>query len=93
VGPHHYKRLDIEFHKNRRKDIEKCMSDMSYKSLAGMKIINLDFSQGLRITFEKNQWLVIRFSGTEPLLRIYAEAESVEKVDQLLSDAQAIVGI
>jgi phosphomannomutase len=38
-------------------------------------------------------WLLVRFSGTEPLLRIYAEAGSPEQVEKLLTQGKELAGI
>jgi phosphomannomutase len=38
-------------------------------------------------------WLLIRLSGTEPLLRIYAESQSMERVQRLLEAGKGIAGI
>ncbi|MCB0087130.1 MAG: hypothetical protein KDE54_04395, partial [Caldilineaceae bacterium] len=40
---------------------------------------------------DNDNWLLLRFSGTEPLLRIFAEADSPEKVEELIQWAKALV--
>ena len=42
---------------------------------------------------EDGSWLAIRFSGTEPLLRIYSEAVNEDLVDKLISEARNFVGV
>jgi phosphomannomutase len=41
----------------------------------------------------ENGWVIVRFSGTEPLLRIYAEAESLEKVQEILKGTASFLGL
>ena len=60
--------------------------------LAGMPVIGSDQIDGRRLKFD-NAWLASRFSGTEPLLRIYAEAESPEQLTAILDAAQEYLGV
>jgi phosphomannomutase len=60
--------------------------------LAGMRVTGSDQIDGRRLMFD-NAWLASRFSGTEPLLRIYAEAESPEQLTALLDAAQDYLGV
>jgi phosphomannomutase len=62
------------------------------KDLAGITIVKSDDIDGRRLIFD-NAWLVSRFSGTEPLLRIYAEADQPEKVTALLEAAVDYLGV
>ena len=47
---------------------------------------NSDISDGIKITIDSKNWVMIRPSGTEPIVRIYAESESQEKLDILMSE-------
>ncbi|MGY5151403.1 MAG: phosphoglucosamine mutase [Candidatus Nitrosopumilus sp. bin_6a] len=47
---------------------------------------NADTSDGIKITVDPKNWVMIRPSGTEPIVRVYAEAESQEKLDALMSE-------
>ena len=46
---------------------------------------------GAKLTFADESWLLFRQSGTEPVLRLYSEATSTEKMNQLLDAAQELV--
>jgi len=48
----------------------------------------LDRIDGLKIIFEDDSWLLVRPSGTEPLVRIYAESESAKDVEVLLEQGR-----
>ncbi|HRY30752.1 MAG TPA: phosphoglucomutase/phosphomannomutase family protein, partial [Elusimicrobiota bacterium] len=61
--------------------------------LADTKIRELKRLDGLKIVLEDDSWLLLRPSGTEPLLRTYAESPSPEKTKQLLTKAQEIATI
>ena len=53
-------------------------------TLAGRKIDKINRTDGVKFIFEGDAWMLMRPSGTEPLVRIYAEAESREDVDELI---------
>ncbi|MAO89286.1 MAG: hypothetical protein CL880_01970 [Dehalococcoidia bacterium] len=48
---------------------------------------------GFKFNLKNGSWMLIRFSGTEPLLRAYAEGSSQEEVDALLLAAQELITI
>ena len=47
---------------------------------------NSDTTDGIKIIFDKKNWIMVRPSGTEPIIRIYAEADSQEKLETLMSE-------
>ncbi|MDE2899472.1 MAG: phosphoglucomutase/phosphomannomutase family protein, partial [Chloroflexota bacterium] len=61
--------------------------------LAGAPVVAVDTVDGIRYRLEGGEWAVVRFSGTEPLLRIYAEAPSTDRVRQLLEATRALTGV
>jgi phosphoglucomutase len=50
----------------------------------GRKVVSVETIDGLKLDFDEDRWLVLRSSGTEPLIRCYAEAETREAVETLL---------
>ncbi|MCD8316955.1 MAG: phosphoglucosamine mutase [Eggerthellaceae bacterium] len=58
---------------------------------AGRKVLGYDRRDGVKLLLEGDEWVMMRPSGTEPLVRIYAEAASSEGVDELLDAAEAII--
>ncbi|MEA3334281.1 MAG: NTP transferase domain-containing protein [Chloroflexota bacterium] len=61
--------------------------------VAGYPVQRVSHLDGTKFYLENDNWLLLRFSGTEPLLRIFAEADTEEKVDELLAWAQDIIQI
>ena len=55
--------------------------------LGDFKVFKVNTLDGLKLIFEDDGWLLFRASGTEPLIRIYAEMPSQEKVDMVLKEA------
>lgn len=92
VGPHFYHRRDIEFAAAERDRINQRVNDPGLESLGAFQVTASDSIDGRRLHFEDG-WLGVRFSGTEPLLRIYAEASSPERVNGLLDAAQEYLGV
>jgi phosphomannomutase len=53
-------------------------------------VVGTNFSDGFKFLFENGDWLLIRPSGTEPVLRLYCEASTLDQVDRLLRTAVVI---
>jgi phosphomannomutase len=83
-GPHHYGRVDIRFPLERRAALMEFLQKnppgkLLRSPLAGMKTFD-----GVKFIAEDSSWLMLRGSGTEPILRIYAEAKSDADTQKLL---------
>ena len=92
VGPHYYQRRDVAFNPQDRGRIQQKLNFEGLDRLAGMPVRQADDIDGRRWTFD-DAWLISRFSGTEPLLRIYAEAGRPETVTALLDGAMEYLGV
>ena len=92
VGPHHYHRRDIGFQAADRERILQSLNNPGLTDIAGFRILDSDTIDGRRFHLEDG-WLAVRFSGTEPLLRIYAEAATPEMVTRLLDWAMEYLGV
>ena len=68
------------------KDKLKCSSDDVDKVILSLKeeFLNSDISDGIKITIDSKNWVMIRPSGTEPIIRIYAESESQANLEVLM---------
>ena len=93
VGPHHYDRLDLHFDESQRAAILTRLQRGAPASLGGKRVERVDTIDGFRYLLSGGYWTLVRFSGTEPLLRIYAEAESPAAVRLLLDEARALAGV
>ncbi|MEL7562757.1 phosphoglucomutase/phosphomannomutase family protein [Dehalogenimonas sp. 4OHTPN] len=83
VGKHDYHRIDVQFDGEERAAVIARLEAANPAEIDGCKV-SRDTVDGFRFTFPDGAWLLFRASGTEPLLRIYAEANSPERVDRLL---------
>ena len=61
------------------------------EEFSGKRALGIDRSDGVKLSLEGDAWVMMRPSGTEPIVRIYAEAATVEEVKQLLDTAQKVV--
>jgi phosphomannomutase len=83
-GPHRYRRNDVHVTEQQKKSILNACKRLP-KKLGRFDVIRHDTRDGYKFYVE-NGWLLIRASGTEPLIRFYAEAESLVKVNELLEE-------
>ncbi len=59
--------------------------------IAGKKVLGIDRLDGIKFNLENDAWVMMRPSGTEPIVRIYAEAPTMEEVEELLNEAEQLV--
>jgi phosphomannomutase len=94
VGPHHYDRIDITLRDDQRDAILKRAQEARPDTVAGITVTAIDTTDGYRFMLGDKGWLLFRFSGTEPLLRIYTEVVGDESLVQKVLDAgREIVGV
>ncbi|NQT71965.1 MAG: phosphoglucomutase/phosphomannomutase family protein [Chloroflexi bacterium] len=93
VGPHHYHRNDVEFPAEDREVIVGRLNDSMPKSIGGTEVVNANTIDGYHFRLADGSWLLMRFSGTEPLLRIYSEAESLDRAKALVSEGRKILQV
>jgi alpha-D-glucose phosphate-specific phosphoglucomutase len=93
VGPHYYNRYDAVFDESERSHIVQRLTAAMPEIIDGARVVFKDTQDGFRFVLEKDSWLLIRFSGTEPLLRIYAESDSPAAVEQLLVTGRNLAGV
>jgi phosphomannomutase len=93
VGPHYYERVDIRFPPAERQAIIDRVRNYPLKTIDNVKVLGVDTTDGFRFNLADHTWLLIRFSGTEPLLRIYTETDSPERVERILDIGRKIAGV
>jgi len=93
VGPHHYRRRDFSFPEDQRQAIIRRISYNLPQSIGGIGVVKVNATDGFHLILADTSWLLIRFSGTEPVLRIYAESDSLERVEKLLETGWELAGV
>ena len=85
-GPAQYQRTDMKLKKPVAKaEMVKMLLDAAPSAIADVAIERIETTDGVKYYLEDGSWLLIRPSGTEPVLRVYAEAANDERVAALLA--------
>ena len=88
-GSSHYDRLDLRLpDMDARRRLESLLAATTPKEIAGVPVQDVITTDGIKLRMGPSHWLMLRFSGTEPLLRLYCEAPDAERVHAVLSWAQ-----
>jgi phosphomannomutase len=88
VGPHYYDRIDLVIEESQRESLLGRLKSHVPDRIAGLEVIGRNLTDGFKYILKDQSWLLIRFSGTEPLVRIYSEAPSKERIRVLLEEGQ-----
>ena len=91
-GEYFYDRVDTPFSGD-RKTREETILNANPKTLGGLKVTELITVDGFQFKMEDGGWLLIRFSGTEPIMRVYCETTHADKVKAILEDGLKVAGI
>ena len=91
-GEYFYDRVDSPF-SGERKVREQKILDAKPEKIGGLKVTELVTVDGFQFKLEDGGWLLIRFSGTEPIMRVYCETMHKDKVQAILEDGLKVAGI
>ncbi len=91
VGEHHYNRIDLHLAREEMPAARQRVAQTEAREVAGLPVKAIDRMDGTKFLFEDGAWLLLRASGTEPVVRVYAEASSPELVERLLKAGEALV--
>ena len=89
-GEFHYGRNDVHTQAFDKKALTLRLTKEAPQRLLSHRVMQVNNSDGVKYLLDDDSWLLIRPSGTEPLLRIYAEARTREEVPQLLAAGQSL---
>ena len=89
-GKMRYGRRDVRLAAEEIESLHLMLPGINPSSVAGKQPVSVDRKDGLRLEFADESWLLLRPSGTEALVRVYAEAATVEERDALLEEGCAI---
>lgn len=79
-------RADLRLNDYTQKGLMKRLTDKPLDKLAGKKVTRVGRKDGLKLYIDDSNWLLIRPSGTEPLIRLYYEGTSKERVEKVAGD-------
>ncbi len=90
-GPHEYGRIDLHPEASKMAAVVQSLTQDNPTQLAGLAVQSVDRTDGTKFNLPDDAWLLLRASGTEPIVRVYAEAASQEKVQALLDAGVGLV--
>ena len=93
VGEHYYDRIDLHFPEEKRQAIINRVREGEPKYIENIRVARVDTQDGFRFILADASWLLIRFSGTEPILRIYAETNDTERLKRMLQFGRELAGV
>lgn len=93
VGPHYYDRVDVRMRAEERDNVLRRVDASRPRELAGVAVVGRDAIDGYRFDLENGGWLLIRFSGTEPLIRVYTEVPDRALVPRMLEAGRELAGL
>jgi len=93
-GPSFYKRIDIKFPNPSEKNyVKKFLINNIPQNINNHKLQNISMIDGIKLRINKNFWILFRFSGTEPLLRLYCEAPKQSYLYEVLEWGQEFINL
>ena len=84
VGSFAFERIDLHIDESKKQSIMARCQDGGYTSFGGMPVVKVEDLDGYKFYFDQDSWVMIRPSGTEPVLRTYAEAANQAKCFDIL---------
>jgi alpha-D-glucose phosphate-specific phosphoglucomutase len=93
VGPWFYDRADVTFAAADRERILQRVATAEPDAIDGLRVVSTNEIDGKKFALDDGSWLLIRFSGTEPLLRIYTETTSEARVPRIIAAGREIAGV
>ncbi len=93
VGPHYYDRIDSPLPPGERSAREAGILAAHPKTIGGLRVTGLNTLDGYKFLLEDGGWLLIRFSGTEAMVRVYCETTQEQAVRPILEDGLRIAGL
>ena len=92
VGAHYYDRIDTRFTGDSQARRERIL-EANPETIGGLKVTGLNTKDGFKFSLGDYGWLLIRFSGTEPIIRVYTETTEQDRVQAILDDGLRVAGI
>ena len=93
IGHFYYRRIDLAIGNSAKERLIGRLKDGGIPTIAGRTVAETNFRDGFKYIFADGSWLLIRPSGTEPVLRLYSEADDPAVVEKLLDAGRSLAGI
>jgi len=86
-----YKREDLKVEGDKGIKLVEDLKNKEIKEFAGLKVKEKDLTDGVKLIFEDDSWILFRASGTEPVLRIYVETPKSELTERVLNEGKQLI--
>ncbi len=93
VGPHYYDRIDTLCTPAQRDQVRATLTAIQPDRVAGLRVTGKNMSDGFKFSLEDGGFLLVRLSGTEPIVRVYTETTREDLVQAILRDGLRIAGL
>lgn len=95
VGAHYYDRVDTLFPTEQRESVRQRVAAVKPgQAVGGYRVERIDTTDGFKFVFADGQgWMLVRFSGTEPIIRVYCEILDSARVKAVLDDGLKLAGL
>jgi len=93
VGEHYYDRADVELRPDDRSRVEVALAGLNPSHVGSAPVREMGMTDGVRLVLQDGAWVPYRLAVTEPLLRIYSEAESKNRVWQLIREGGKLLDV
>jgi len=91
VGPAFYQRTDLRLsHPVSKEGMSRSLVEGAPAEIGGEKVVSISTVDGVKYQIADGSWLLIRPSGTEPVLRVYAEGRTPQMVQHLLNYGEQV---
>lgn len=89
-GTYEYRRLDLKYPDDKKSKLIEFLKSAPLKNVLDKKVVKINALDGYKFICDDESWLMLRLSGTEPILRVYAEASSEKKAFAILEAGKKI---
>lgn len=92
-GKLYNKRIDVRTTHSKKQEALERVKNFGKDSIAGLKCLEYRTRDGLKVILEDESWFLVRASGTEDLIRIYAESKDAKTLENILSEVKEYLGL
>lgn len=91
IGSFKFERIDLHIDESKKVQIMQNCADDAYKAFGSYEVKNIETIDGYKYYFDNEEWVMIRPSGTEPVLRTYAESSTTEGAFKILKEVHETI--
>jgi phosphomannomutase len=93
LGKHDMSEFDCKFSMEKKLELQDILFNKKSLPVFPVEIEKVSYMDGCKVYFKNGGWIICRFSGTEPLIRIFCEQESIEKANDIIQIMKDFLGL